>query len=272
MARSAEEILEFDQLRALLRARTTCAPGRGAVESLGFRTDRRELEGEFALIAEAMAYLRSGEELGFGGLADPEAWLERLTLPGAVLAPAELLDAASAVDTITSLREKFRETSAKFPLLSARSRALPDLRFLAVAVRRAILPGGEISDSASLALRRLRDGIGRTRETLETVEINNQLLQLREEETAEIARILEELTGKLVAEHAPLAHAVSTIAEMDAIFARARFAREYDCCVPEFTDEAAIALDAARHPVLESALRPQGRPVVPLSLSLGKIG
>ncbi|HZP34401.1 MAG TPA: Smr/MutS family protein [Candidatus Acidoferrales bacterium] len=328
MARSAEEILEFDQLRALLRARTTCAPGRGAVESLGFRTDRRELEGEFALIAEAMAYLRSGEELGFGGLADPEAWLERLTLPGAVLAPAELLDAASAVDTITSLREKFRETSAKFPLLSARSRALPDLRFLAVAVRRAILPGGEISDSASLALRRLRDGIGRTRETLqktlerilrsravesgedyitqrneryvipvraserrtvqgvmhaasatgqtvfveplETVEINNQLVQLREEETAEIARILEELTGKLVAEHAPLAHAVSTIAEMDAIFARARFAREYDCCVPEFTDEAAIALDAARHPVLESALRPQGRPVVPLSLSLGK--
>src|SRR5581483_6335699 len=328
MARSAEEILEFDQLRALLRARTTCAPGRGAVESLGFRTDRRELEGEFALIAEAMAYLRSGEELGFGGLADPEAWLERLTLPGAVLAPAELLDAASAVDTITSLREKFRETSAKFPLLSARSRALPDLRFLAVAVRRAILPGGEISDSASLALRRLRDGIGRTRETLqktlerilrsravesgedyitqrneryvipvraserrtvqgvmhaasatgqtvfveplETVEINNQLVQLREVETAEIARILEELTGKLVAEHAPLAHAVSTIAEMDAIFARARFAREYDCCVPEFTDEAAIALDAARHPVLESALRPQGRPVVPLSLSLGK--
>lgn len=327
MARPAEEILEFDRLRDLLRARCTCAPGRRAVESLGFRTDRRELEREFAVIAEAMACLRSGEELGFAGLADPEAWLERLALPGVVLAPAELVDATSLVDTITSLREVFRETSAKFPLISGRSHGLPDLRFLAVAIRRAILPSGEISDDASSALRRLRDGIGRTRENLqktlerilrsrgdesghdyvtqrneryvipvraserrtvqgvvhassstgqtvfveplETVEINNQLVQLREEETAEIARILEELTAKLVAERGPLAHAAETIAEIDAIFARARFAREYDGCIPEFTDDVVIALDEARHAVLESTLRPQGRTVVPLSLSLG---
>jgi DNA mismatch repair protein MutS2 len=56
---------------------------------------------------------------------------------------------------------------------------------------------------------------------------------------------------------------------MDGLFARARFAREFDACIPEFTDEATIALDAARHPVLESTLRPQGRSVVPLTLSLG---
>jgi DNA mismatch repair protein MutS2 len=328
MARPAEEILEFDRLRDLLQARTTCAPGRRAIEALRFRTDRRELEREFAVIDEAMAYLRSGEELGFVGLADPERWLERLELPGAVLAPAELLETASLVDTLTSLRDVFRETSTQFPLLSGRARALTDLRFLGVAIRRAILPSGEISDAASPTLRRVRDGIGRTRdnlqktlerilrsrgaesgddyitqrneryvipvraserravhgvvhaasatgqtvfvEPLETVEINNQLVQLREEETAEIARILEELTGKLVAERGPLAHAVATIAEIDAIFSRARFAREYDCCVPEFTDEVVIGLDAARHPVLESKLRPQGRSVVPLSLSLGK--
>jgi DNA mismatch repair protein MutS2 len=95
-------------------------------------------------------------------------------------------------------------------------------------------------------------------------------VQLREEETAEIARILEELTAKLVGERDPLSHAATAIAEMDAFFARGRFAREYDACIPEFADEAVIALDAARHPVLESTLRPQGRSVVPLSLSLGK--
>ena len=328
MGRRAEEILEFDRLRDLLRARTTSALGRRAIEALGFRIERRELEREFSVVAEAMAYLRSGEELGFGGLADPEAWLKRLGLPGAVLAPAELLEATSLIDAVTSLREIFRDSSAKFPLLTERARSLADLRFLAAAIRRAILPSGEISDDASPALRRLRDGIGRTRENLqktlehilrarggeggedyvtqrndryvipvraserrtlegvvhaasatgqtvfveplETIEINNRLVQLREEEAAEIARILEELTARLVAERGALAHGAGTIAELDAFFARGRFAREYDACIPEFTDEIVIALDAARHPALESTLRPQGRPVVPLSLSLGK--
>jgi DNA mismatch repair protein MutS2 len=157
MGRRAEEILEFDRLRDLLRARTTSPAGRRAVEALAFRTERRELEREFSAIAEALAYLCSGEELGFGGLADPQAWMERLGMPGAVLAPAELLDAASLIDAATSLREIFRDSTAKFPLLTERARALADLRFLAAAIRRAILPKGEISDDASAALRHVRE-------------------------------------------------------------------------------------------------------------------
>ena len=39
--------------------------------------------------------------------------------------------------------------------------------------------------------------------------------------------------------------------------------------MPVFTAETAIALDAARHPVLESGLRRQGRAIVPLTLALG---
>lgn len=328
MGRRAEEILEFDRLRDLLRGRTTSAPGRRAIEALEFHTERGPLEREFAAVREAIAYLRSGEELGFGALADPEAWLERLEMPGIVLVPAQLLDATSLIDLASSLREIFREASAKFPLLTERARSLADLRFLAAGIRRAILPNGEISDDASPGLRRMREGIARTREglqktlerilrarggesgedyitqrndryvipvraserrgvdgvvhaasatgqtvfvePLETIEVNNRLVQLRDEETAEIARILGELTSKLVAERDPLAHAAATIAEMDSLFARARFAREYDACIPEFADEAVIALEEARHPVLESTLRPQGRAVVPLSLRLGK--
>jgi DNA mismatch repair protein MutS2 len=327
MSRPAEEILEFDRLRELLRAKTTSASGQRAIHALAFRTKRVELEREFSAIAEAIAYLRSDEELGFGSLADPEAWLVRLNLPGAVLIPAELLDAASLADTADWLRGLFRETSAKFPLLTDRARSLPDFRFLATAIRRAILPNGEISDAASPELRRIRTGIARTRgtvqhalerilrargqsagedyvtrrndryvipvraserrgvegvvhaasatgqtvfvEPLETIELNNRLVQLAEDEAAEIARILEELTARLAAESGPLAHAAATIAELDSVFARARFAREFDACIPAFTDATALALEAARHPVLESTLRPQGRAVVPLTLALG---
>jgi DNA mismatch repair protein MutS2 len=106
-------------------------------------------------------------------------------------------------------------------------------------------------------------------EPLETLDLNNRLVQLSEEETSEIARILGELTNRVTAERAALLHAVATVAELDSLFARARFAREFDACMPVFTDSAAISLEAARHPVLESTLRPQGRSVVPMTLSLG---
>src|ERR1700739_5129344 len=118
MGRRAEEILEFDGQRPLCRGRTPSGPGRRAIEALEFRTDRAQLEREFSAIAEAIAYLRSGEELGFGGLADPEPWLGRLSLPGAVLGPAELLEATSLIDAVTLLREVFRDISAQFPLLT----------------------------------------------------------------------------------------------------------------------------------------------------------
>ena len=328
MPRPSEEILEFDRLRDLLRLRTTSAAGRRAIDLLEFRTSRARLEGEFAAIAEAVAYLRTGGDVGFGALADPEPWLERLGMPGAVLAPAELLDAASLADTTAWLRELLRESSGKFPLLAERAASLPDFRPLAAAIRRAILPNGEISDNASPELRRIRSGMAHTRETiqktldrilrsrgqlpgedyvtrrndrfvipvraaerrsidgvvhaasatgqtvfvepLETIEFNNRLVQLGEEEAAEIARILEELTAKLAAERAPLDYAAKTLAEFDSLFARARFAREFDACMPEFIDVPTISLEAARHPVLENTLRAQGRAVVPMTLALGQ--
>ena len=107
MSRTAEDILEFDRLRELLRRQTTCAPGRRAIDALAFSTDRAALEAAFALIAEAIAYQRDGGEMGFGSLADPQRWLAELESPASVLAPPMLLDAASLADTAAWLRENF---------------------------------------------------------------------------------------------------------------------------------------------------------------------
>ncbi len=106
-------------------------------------------------------------------------------------------------------------------------------------------------------------------EPLETLGLNNRLVQLSDEETAEIARILEELTSRVLDARERLEHAVATIAELDSLFARARFARDFDACMPVFADSATLTLELARHPVLENTLRPQGRAVVPMTLSLG---
>src|ERR1700751_1480049 len=98
MSRTAEDVLEFDKLRELLRLRTTCAPGRRAVDALEFTTDRSALESAFAQIREAREWLRAERELGFGGLADPESWMGQIEGPGAVLKPPQLLDAATLLE------------------------------------------------------------------------------------------------------------------------------------------------------------------------------
>ena len=108
MSRTAEEILEFDRLRELLRGQTTCAPGRRAIDTLAFSTDHATLQAAFALIAEALAYRRDAGEMGFGSLADPQRWLAEIEAPTAVLTPAMLLAAASLGDTVAGLRETSR--------------------------------------------------------------------------------------------------------------------------------------------------------------------
>ena len=136
MARSAHDVLEFDKLRELLRSRTTCVPGRRSIDALAWRTDRAALNSDFAQIREAREWLRTGNELGFGGLADPDEWLPQIEGPGVVLEAAQLLDAASLLETAGWLRQQFREHSATFPLLSARTTSLADFRDALAAIRR----------------------------------------------------------------------------------------------------------------------------------------
>lgn len=327
MSRSAQDVLEFDKLRELLRQRTTCAPGHRHIDALAPIADRAVLDAQFALIREAREWLRSGRELGFGGLADPQSWLDRIAGVGAALEPREFLDAASLLDTAAWLKPQFKEDAAKFPLLAARAASVGDFRDLLTAIRRAILPNGEISDDASPTLRRVRALVSETRtsiqktlqqilrsrnaaagedyvtlrndrfvipvraeqrrsvpgvmhgasatgqtvflEPLETVESNNQLVQLAEEEAAEIVRILQSLTQRLQAMRTPLISAAETIAELDSAFARARFAQDFDATTPEFSESNELNLSAARHPVLENKLRRENRAIIPMSLQLG---
>jgi DNA mismatch repair protein MutS2 len=331
VSRPAEEVLEFDKLREIVSGYSTCAPGKRAVQALAPSQDVAPLAEEFELIREAVAFLRGGSELGFGSLADPESWLARLAVPASMFSSVELLDAASLMETVGSVRLAFKSEAAKFPRLAARAAALVDFRLLSGSIRRSILPNGEISDDASPQLRRIRAGIAQAREKiqrslegilrargeasgekgtesyitlrnerfvipvrasdkrgvpgvvhgasatgqtvfvepLETIDSNNRLVRLGEDEAVEIVRILSELTERVRGDRSALETAEASIAHMDSIFARARFARELDCVMPEFSEGNLLRLDAARNPVLEATLRPQGRKAVALSLALG---
>ena len=104
-------------------------------------------------------------------------------------------------------------------------------------------------------------------EPLETIEQNNELVRLMEEEHAEIHRIFVALTRQVGLYAIGLVEGARVLALVDSLQARARFARDFDCVAPAITPHA-LTLKAGRHPLLEKRLRSTGGNVVPLTLEL----
>ncbi|HEY2861824.1 MAG TPA: Smr/MutS family protein [Terracidiphilus sp.] len=108
-------------------------------------------------------------------------------------------------------------------------------------------------------------------EPLETIEQNNELVRLLEEEQAEIHRIFVALTRQVGGYATALLDGARVLALVDSLQARARFARGYDCVAPAMSPDR-LHLEGARHPLLEKRLRAGGArantAVVPLALEL----
>jgi DNA mismatch repair protein MutS2 len=112
-------------------------------------------------------------------------------------------------------------------------------------------------------------------EPLETIEQNNELVRLLEEEQAEIHRILLEMTS-LTGEHADaILAATDVLGELELQFAKARFAEDYNCVLVRLTEgrtgedtRRSIVLQNARHPLLERNLKSRGAKIVPTTVEL----
>src|ERR1022692_422018 len=121
-------------------------------------------------------------------------------------------------------------------------------------------------------------------EPLETIEQNNELVRLLDEELGEIHRILLEMTRHIGAEAGAILASVEVLAELELQFAKARFAEEYNCVAVQLSgdrqepcgdgrpgssaSEARLLLRDARHPLLERTLKLKGATVVPVSVEL----
>ena len=133
-------------------------------------------------------------------------------------------------------------------------------------------------------------------EPLETIELNNDLVRLLEEEQAEIHRIYRAMTRQVGQFAEPILAGARVLAELDTVLARGRFGVEYGGVRPQFSvvspsplkpeeglngppvagkygaagefSEEELVLKSARHPVLERRLRGEGGKVVPVSVAL----
>ncbi|MEO8594513.1 MAG: Smr/MutS family protein [Candidatus Solibacter sp.] len=103
-------------------------------------------------------------------------------------------------------------------------------------------------------------------EPLETIDLNNELVRLTEEEMREVHRVLQEMTSRLRAYSDSIRQTLQTIAELELIFGKARFANEFDCAIPRFGER--LYLKDARHPLLMDVMRRRRKSPVPISFEL----
>ena len=133
-------------------------------------------------------------------------------------------------------------------------------------------------------------------EPLETIDQNNELVRLLEEELAEIHRILLEMTARIGAHAENILAALDALSELELQFAKARFAEDYNCVFvslsvgknepplqpqpasgdsrprlsgpAQLRSEASLLLHNARHPLLERNLKLKNIAVVPVTVEL----
>jgi DNA mismatch repair protein MutS2 len=87
-------------------------------------------------------------------------------------------------------------------------------------------------------------------EPLSTVDINNDIVALEEQELEEIARILLALTDAFRCRPLDLHRTVEAGTELDVLQARARFSSHIDGIEPALSTDVAFELQSARHPLL----------------------
>jgi len=87
-------------------------------------------------------------------------------------------------------------------------------------------------------------------EPMETVDINNEIVALEEQETEEVLRILLELTDRFRGRPDDLARTLNVATELDVIQARARFSVMTDAVEPVVATDGSLELRGARHPLL----------------------
>jgi DNA mismatch repair protein MutS2 len=105
-------------------------------------------------------------------------------------------------------------------------------------------------------------------EPLETIEQNNELVRMLEEEQVEVHRILLEMTRRIREQAAAILAATAVLAELELQFAKARFAADYDCSAPKLVESSRLVLRNARHPALERTLKARSASIVPISIEL----
>ncbi len=113
-------------------------------------------------------------------------------------------------------------------------------------------------------------------EPAEVVELNNRISNLRSAEQEEIDRLLWELAHEVHLNGREIHRTLDTLAVIDLVVAKVRFARDFELCCPRVLDAGVLNVRQARHPLLLDLARRKRQAgqtpdaVVPIDYRLGQ--
>jgi DNA mismatch repair protein MutS2 len=187
-------LLEFDQIRQQLAAYTRTVMGREAALSLAPSPDLLEVAGRQQETTEARRFLDQGGSLEFGPGIDFREYVQRALLGG--LLRGEELYAIRGLAAAARYDRRSLPRHEEFPLLAGVADNLPDLAALEQAAGAAISPAGEVLDTASPALRQLRQESRSAHQRLNGV-MERNLRRLQRQELVQ-EPIITQRNGRMV--------------------------------------------------------------------------
>jgi len=311
MEERALRVLEFFPFLQILKTFAATGVGQNVCLSLRPFREKAEIERLLQETVEALRILEEEGTLPLPGALDVRPLLPRARAEGACLLPEDLLAIRSTLGASSRVKRFLEKAPPRCPRLQSLGERLPELEDLRESLHSALGPRGEILDSASAELARLRREIQQVRsriraslealwgqenlrkifqeqiitlrkdryvlavkaecknalpgiihdqsqsratffvEPLATVEANNDLNLLLQDEKEEERRILLELTAWVREESEAISRAVDLLGRLDLIFAKALYARAARAAVPVLNEEGAWDLRQARHPLLD---------------------
>ncbi len=336
-----EQILEFDKIKSEIAKYCTSGLGKSLVERLKPITDIQDIQRLLNIISEMRNIHITDGTLPLGGLYDIRMLLRKAEVSDSVLETDELLIIASTAGVARKVKGFARDFSEKYPLLYEIIQDISVFTNLEEAIYGCIDHEGNILDTASPELFRIRRAIvllrdkitrqlesilrsphyqtaiqdnlitirndryvipikqsekssfpgvlqGRSAsgvtafiEPISVVDMNNQLHELKNEELAEIRRILKDLTDKVRNVLSELDRTVKILAELDFINAKALFCTKLNAVKPQINNIGYIEIQKARHPILQMKLDKQAenkaiendnapQKIVPIDFHIGK--
>lgn len=317
--------LEFDKIRDQLLDHVSSSLGKEKARNLVPSTDFEEVLRLQEETDEAAKVLRLKGNVPLGGIYDIRPHVKRAVI-GGMLSPQELIQTANTVHASRQMKRFISDMAeeTELPILSNFAEEIVVLADLEERIKHAIDEGGEVLDSASDALRTLRNQLrsreARVRERLESmirssnaqkmlsdaiitirndrfvipvkqeyrghyggiihdqsssgqtlfiepqtvVQLNNELQEIRIKEQQEIERILIELSLAVGENQEDLLTIVDILADLDFMFAKARYAHKIKASKPSVNNNGIVKLFQARHPLIAK------EEVVPNTITLGE--
>ncbi len=166
MLNNTIRVLEFNKLKEVLKQKAASELGKLRIEALSPLTELAEIKRLLNLCSEAKEIYLTTDGFPLDGLKDIRQLLKRVSKPGAILEPEQLLNITGTARAARNVKRVVAKVAKRCPNIDEIVFDLPTFPELEKSIESCISPEGEILDDASPELRRIKNQTVRTRETI----------------------------------------------------------------------------------------------------------